>query len=170
MLKHKPTQGFTLLELLIALVLLSLGILGLMGMQTNLMRGAAENSQRSVAIFLGQEMLDRIRANSQSANVYRTSINGLSCATVPSVCGASPNTCTSSEMATRDVWEVLCEPSTSVEFLNLQGASLVCGGDASNDCDTGDPAVLTLTWATKNLSNDGTLAANTSTFTLASRL
>ncbi|HFE32669.1 MAG TPA: type IV pilus modification protein PilV [Gammaproteobacteria bacterium] len=57
--------GFTLLEILIALIILSIGLLGLAGLQANSLKNNNSAYQRTQASLLANEMLDRIRANRQ---------------------------------------------------------------------------------------------------------
>jgi type IV pilus assembly protein PilV len=59
----KHQQGFTLLEILIAMVVLSIGLLGLAGLQASSLKNNTSAYQRSQANILANEMLDRIRAN-----------------------------------------------------------------------------------------------------------
>jgi len=56
-------QGFTLLEVLIAMVVLSIGLLGLAGLQANGLKSNNSSYQRSQANLLANELLDRVRAN-----------------------------------------------------------------------------------------------------------
>ena len=60
-------QGFTLLEVLVAMVIVSIGLVGLAG----LMMTSAKNNQsayyRSQASWLGYDIIDRMRANRTSA-------------------------------------------------------------------------------------------------------
>ena len=65
----KRSRGFTLLEVLIALVLVSTGLLALAGMQAGLTRNADLSRQRSEAVRLAQEQLEKIRSYSQIAAV-----------------------------------------------------------------------------------------------------
>jgi len=58
-------MGFTLLEILIALIILSIGLLGLAGLQANSLKNNNSAYQRTQASLLANEMLDRIRANRQ---------------------------------------------------------------------------------------------------------
>lgn len=61
---HQSAQnGFTLLEVLVAVVVLSIGLLGLAGLQAS---GLSQNNtayQRTQATLLAYDMLDRMRAN-----------------------------------------------------------------------------------------------------------
>lgn len=55
--------GFTLLEILVALVILSIGLLGLAGLQATGLRSNHSGYLRSQATILAYEMADRMRAN-----------------------------------------------------------------------------------------------------------
>lgn len=58
-----PARGFTLIEVLVALFVLSLGLLGLAMLQTLAMRFNTESYSRTQATFLAYDIVDRIRAN-----------------------------------------------------------------------------------------------------------
>ena len=60
-------RGFTLLEVLVALIVLSIGLLGLSGLQTTGLRGNHSALLRSEATMLANDILDRMRANRQEA-------------------------------------------------------------------------------------------------------
>lgn len=56
-------RGFTLLEVLIALLIFSLGLMGLAGLLTTSVKTNHSAYLRTQAIFLAQGMADRMRAN-----------------------------------------------------------------------------------------------------------
>ncbi|MBN4079492.1 type IV pilus modification protein PilV [Beggiatoa alba] len=56
-------RGFTLLEVLISMLVLSIGLLGLAGLQMTGLKNNNSSYQRSQANLLAYEMIDRIRAN-----------------------------------------------------------------------------------------------------------
>jgi type IV pilus assembly protein PilV len=60
-------KGLTLIEVLIALVILSIGILGLATLQTASLNFNTSASQRTQATVLAYDMADRMRANRQAA-------------------------------------------------------------------------------------------------------
>jgi len=58
-------QGFTLLEVLIALLVLSIGLLGLAALQTTGLRSNEMASMRTTSTMLAYDITDRMRANPQ---------------------------------------------------------------------------------------------------------
>ena len=65
--KIKHLDGFTLLEVLVALLILSIGLLGLAALQANTLKINHGALQRTQAIFLTYDMMDRLRANRVAA-------------------------------------------------------------------------------------------------------
>lgn len=63
----KTNKGFTLLEVLITMVVMSLGLLGFAGLQMASLKNSASAYQRSQATVLTYDMLDRMRANRAQA-------------------------------------------------------------------------------------------------------
>jgi len=67
----RPWQsGLSLIEVLVALVLLSIGLLGLAGLQASGMRVGQSSMHRSLAAQLAQDMVERMRANVANAGAY----------------------------------------------------------------------------------------------------
>lgn len=64
-MKNKE-KGFTLLEVLVAIVIFSFGLLGLAGMMTISVRNNHNGYLRSQANFFAENMMDRMRANPQA--------------------------------------------------------------------------------------------------------
>ena len=65
-------RGFTLIETLVALVVLSVGLLGAVAMLLGSLRGQAQALRRVAAISLVRDMADRIRANPRGGAQYDT--------------------------------------------------------------------------------------------------
>lgn len=63
-------SGFSLIEVLIALVVLAIGLLGLGLLQTLNLRYTQSANQRTVATTLAGELLDTIRTNRSMAGAY----------------------------------------------------------------------------------------------------
>jgi len=60
-------QGFTLIEVLVALVILSVGLIGLAALQTGGLRNNNSALIRSRAVLAAEDILDRMRANRTDA-------------------------------------------------------------------------------------------------------
>jgi type IV pilus assembly protein PilV len=60
-------RGFTLIEVLIALVIIAVGLLGVAGLQLSSLQNQLEAYQRAQAVMLAEEMAHRIRANAPAA-------------------------------------------------------------------------------------------------------
>ena len=58
-----PQRGFTLLEVLIAIVIFSIGLMGIAGLQASGMRYTQDSQLRTIAIAQAETMADRMRAD-----------------------------------------------------------------------------------------------------------
>lgn len=65
-------RGFTLIEILVTVVILAFGLLGLAGLQAKTHLAELEAYQRSQALVLLGDMVERINGNRQSAAAYVT--------------------------------------------------------------------------------------------------
>lgn len=96
---YKGKHGFTLLEVMIALVIFSIGLLGLAGLQGLTVKSNQIAFSRTVATQLAYDLADRIR-NNKTAN-YAVTIP----ATAPTSCVTSSASCSPSELANYDLYE-----------------------------------------------------------------
>lgn len=69
---NRNPRGFTLIETLVALAVLSFGLLGAAAMLLGSLRGQAQALRRVAAISLVRDMADRIRANPRGGAQYDT--------------------------------------------------------------------------------------------------
>lgn len=124
-------QGFTLLEILIALVILSVGLLGLAGLQLNGLRSNQDSYYLTQAMAQAYDMADRMRAN--MAGYGEGDYNNIA-ATVP----ASPSkdcatsTCSALEMAQYDAYQW----NTANDKLLPQGIGMVCTTPSPATCNS----------------------------------
>jgi type IV pilus assembly protein PilV len=65
-------RGFTLVEALVALLALSIGLLGVAGLQLSGLRNNISAAWRSQATYLAYDVIDRIRANRNARMAYNT--------------------------------------------------------------------------------------------------
>lgn len=61
------SRGFTLVEILVALVVLSIGLLGVAALQLTSLRNNHSSAMRTQATFLAYDIIDRMRANRDPA-------------------------------------------------------------------------------------------------------
>ncbi len=59
--------GFTLIEVLVALLIMSIGLLGLAALQATSLKASHGAYSRGQAVFLAYDMMDRMRANRTQA-------------------------------------------------------------------------------------------------------
>ena len=72
MSSHSRQSGFSLLELLVALVVFSIGLLAVAGLQTVSKQANFEGLQRTTAAQIATGLLEDMRMNGEGINVYRT--------------------------------------------------------------------------------------------------
>lgn len=131
--------GFTLLEVLVALLVLSVGLMGLAGLQMTSVSNARDAYFRSQAVVLAYDIADRMRANLQGvANDDYDAISGTEVAACRTTSG-----CTSAQLSTDDVflWRatvadvlpggdaVVCVDSTVDD--GTSAASAACDGNGN---------------------------------------
>lgn len=59
----QPTSGFTLIEVMVGLLVLSIGLLGIAGLQIKAKQATSDATQRTAAAMLANEIIERMRAN-----------------------------------------------------------------------------------------------------------
>src|SRR5579863_5743578 len=107
-LRHKTIAGFSLIEVLIALVILSIGLLGIAAMVSESLKSKESSYYRTQALDLASEIVDRMRANRVGAlaNDYDAATYGTVPGTAPSgYCKGSAAVCSQTDMASSDVAE-----------------------------------------------------------------
>lgn len=152
--------GSSLIEVLVALLIFSVGILGLSAMQLNALRGVSDSSQRSQATWIMQDIAERIRANPDAAAESYTATPN--CATLPAKMCADhfkPGTgkisaanCSTDELAVFDRWEAQCSYAGIASFNTIDGRF------SSRDFLTTPPAGAALTVSAIDPSNPQSLS------------
>jgi len=100
----------TLIEVLIALVLLVTSILGAVAMQASAKKGSFDAMQRSLASSLAQDIIERMRGNNTTigANVldgYNGTYGVVGLGVPANRCNTSNSLCTAVELITNDLYE-----------------------------------------------------------------
>lgn len=95
-------RGVALLEVAIAILVISIGAIGLAGMQLSAKRAGFEAVQRTYASGLAMDILERMRLNPGVLESYETTVGGATQSTPAASCsGAS---CTETQLVTLDLW------------------------------------------------------------------
>lgn len=99
--------GLSMIEVLVAIAILSIGLLGTAALQVQSKRANLGSVERTLASMLVNDMFERMRANAGQLEVYLTEMDdsqqvGYSSGTAPANC--VDNSCTSEVLATWDVW------------------------------------------------------------------
>jgi type IV pilus assembly protein PilV len=106
-MKRTAQSGFSLIEVLVALIILSMGMLGMGKMLMLSMKSNGTAYSNTQAMSLANAMLERIRANRTVALAGAASSYSLPALTSTSSFGAGPNcltaACSSSAIGTSDV-------------------------------------------------------------------
>lgn len=133
-------RGFTLVEVLIALIIMSVGMLGIAGLYVHSMAAGRTSIFRHHAVTLAGDVADRIRANPSAGVAYEG-------AGVNNNCVTGGVDCTPVEMAQNDIflWQRAVGAVAGVD------GALPNGNIAVDFTDVADPAPdtyrITVTWS-----------------------
>jgi type IV pilus assembly protein PilV len=98
--------GVGMLEFLIALMIFSTGVMGLLSVQLASMKAVHEANQRSVATALARDILERIQANPINAAAYVARNVGDASRPVPvPVADCDDADCSTTQLAAFDLWQ-----------------------------------------------------------------
>ncbi|MDX1497790.1 MAG: type IV pilus modification protein PilV [Salinisphaeraceae bacterium] len=132
--KHHPRKqaGFTLLEVLIGIVVVSIGLLTVAALQVVTKKANYEAVQRTTASLLAYDLAERMRANTSQLNEYitaaGTSLGGSTITPEPTpVCNAA-NPCNPEQLANHDLWEWEQALDGATEVAAIAGVNTQTGG------------------------------------------
>ncbi len=143
--RQENIHGVALIEVLISLLIFSLGVLGLVGLQGEAIRITHDSSQRSHATWLAHEATERMKVNPEAveSGIYQSQSTTAS-ADIVTYCSSSPascigSSCSPTNMALYDVHDLMCE---STGLINQQ-LSIAC---SASPCTTGSILEITVSW------------------------
>ena len=112
MMTRDKNNGFSLVEVLIALIVMSVGMLGIAGLYVQSMQAGRTSMLRHHAITLAGDVADRIRANPIAGAAYEAA------AGADNGCVGQNTDCDAAEMAANDIflWQ-----AQAAEFLPPMG-------------------------------------------------
>jgi len=152
-------RGATLLEVMIALMIFSIGMLGLAALQVTGLRESGNAERRTQATLLANDLIERMRSNPAAiiaGNYDDATINygSIDCATLPSpYCedqnGTAAASCTSAQMATFDAYTVKCQTNIRLPTGTLAvGCTDITG--TTTACAAGTYRQITIGWVNVN--------------------
>lgn len=107
MIKRNAQNGFSLIELLISIIVFSVGLLGIAGLQIVSKKSNFEGLQRTIASQVAYGMLEDMRANGSGISIYAAApdLGGGKLAGLPVANCRDVNTpCTPSQKGGHDLW------------------------------------------------------------------
>jgi type IV pilus assembly protein PilV len=106
----KLQRGFSLIEVMVAAIILSIGILGVVSLQILGMKGTQQSFMKQQAMSVVQNLTERMHSNKQgvaAGNYIIADSSTFDCSVLPS-CSGSSSTCSVAEIATVDLHNLIC--------------------------------------------------------------
>jgi len=164
LISRKKQTGSTLIEVLIALLVFTIGLQGIASMQYQSIKDNFDSSQRSHGVWSAQELINRIRANPAGRAAGDYDFNGDPCDGDPpaTFCadtdGDNAAVCASNEMAEFDIWESICPTPNQAHAQNASqlfnpNLIITCVGACSEDSELN----LALQWQSKSVTDDSVI-------------
>lgn len=153
-------NGFTLVEILVAMVVLSIGLLGLAGLQSAALQSNFSANARTQATIYANNLIDRMRANpsdaSETAYINANAVMSLAAPPNNQLCNAV-TPCTPAQMAAADLDDFFTELSARL----ANPSAVICldstpedGTPAAAACDGMGPDLVLKIWWDDDRQND----------------
>ncbi|WP_338758632.1 type IV pilus modification protein PilV [Massilia sp. METH4] len=158
----RHVAGFALMEVLVAVFVLALGLVGGMAMQLHAMRARHESALLSAALQIAVAMADRMRANAGQVPVFYLDVDyDAQAATGPAALDnpCTADSCNPAQVAQADIHELQRQVRTQLPAGRARvcrDAQLYEAGRMRWECSgaPGDPVVVKIGWRGKRA--DGT--------------
>ena len=157
-MQYRQNDGFSLIEVLVALFVLSVGLLGLANLQSTSIKNSLDLASQSQATWLAADLAERMHANPDGLSSYVTGAGNNAtpdCSALPYSCSdthTSPATaCSSQQLAAFDLWEIFCGDAniskgltaSSNDSLHLMDLTVHCKTD---NCEQNPEYLIALAW------------------------
>ena len=123
-------RGVSMIEVLITLIVFSIGVLSVAMLQGVSTRANYEAVQRTTAAYIANDLLERMRANQTALELYMPGVahrSGSRGAEQAPDCGSAASTCIPEELAMHDLgqWEQLHDGVAEADGASLTGGLLM---------------------------------------------
>ena len=149
-------RGSSLLEVLIAVLILGIGMLGMAALQSTTLKNSASSANRSQAVIQTYSLLDSLRIDRAQANAGRYNVSSWSCQSVTAATG-DPN-----DYSVFNSW--LTRVKANLD--STACAKVVCSADAQGF----QTCTVDLKWNDSRATNGKVAADETFTVTTKARL
>jgi len=150
----KGQRGVGMIEILVALLVISIGVLGYAGLQLRALSSSSEAFTRSQATAIAQDAVERIAANRSGLATYRAAANWPTAVQSQKPGGwddCVDAQCSSTEMAQWDIDQLAWMasdllPGGRIDAVACQGSAAMCvrvawNDDAPQDCENASGVV-----------------------------
>ena len=151
---HQRQSGFSMIEVLISLVLIAVAMFGQIGLQISAMKFGKSGALRSQAVFLANELAERMESNKTGA-VAGSYVIAPSTTVTAAGTNCMTTACSATDLATYDIYEWTTRASDLLPSASWQVDNTV----------TGNPSTYTirLSWEDRRANSTKTTYSTTGT-------
>ena len=159
-------QGTTLVEVMIAAIIIGIGLLGIASLQMKAMQASTDAEHRAratdIAVSLADSMRANLLANTKSGSDYISATAWNSCPSAPAnECAMHVDAadatgvvqCNPAQMAAFDLYEARCAPDRGAKKALPDGKLTVTCNDwittDTDPCSPGSEMLITISWSTR---------------------
>lgn len=122
--------GFSLIEVLVALFVLAIGLLGLAALQTTGLKFNHQSYERTQATLQAYDIIDRMRANKSGAgDIVNTAYDNVSLGSAPGTTDCAASSCSGTQLAEYDIRQW----NNANASLLAEGRGAICKGTFTID-------------------------------------
>lgn len=165
-------RGISMIEVLVAVLVLSIGVIGMAGMQVQALQASTDSSQRTTALMLARSIVGQMRSNVDAMDSYESAYEDIDCeGSAPQSCSAA--NCNPEQLAAYDAHALMCGSGGDVKS---SMASSLASPEIAIECDPSpcdflqSELSLTVQWVVRQNDSDADDADLTQQVVLSTRL
>ena len=168
------SSGFSMIEVLVSLLVIVVGVLGMVGLQSKAIPYTQDSAQRNTAIMLADDLVELIRSNPNCATLGSCQkLPGASFPSAPAACIPTPTSFNDQV----GCWAVQAGNALPGASTLLTSGFYVCNSTTPGDvtttsCSTGNEIEIQLSWTVKTAGDcmDPLNSTTTCTYKIRTRL